>query len=95
MSHPLLLLNRFILIRRTHRVIVTAVEHYIRNVAEDVRDVRAAIEEHGRHLLKLNKNTRDQHMEQIEEIRQVGINNLEHKRDLETRIENGYRGEVD
>lgn len=79
----------------SYRVIITAVEHYIRNVAENVRDVRAAIEDTERHLLQLDKCAREHHLEQIEEIRRVGIDNLGRSRDLETRIENCYNGELE
>jgi hypothetical protein len=38
-----------------HRILLTAIERYNRNASEDIRDVKAAVNENGKRLLDLNE----------------------------------------
>lgn len=64
-----------------YRIILSAVERYIRNVAEDVRDIQANINENGKSLLDVVNNTQEHykwakrwHTQTKNEIRQLHDN---------------------
>ncbi|KAK3176315.1 hypothetical protein OEA41_007638 [Lepraria neglecta] len=76
------------------KVILSAVEKYVRNIAEDVRDVGNTVNENGKRLLDMDEHQARNHKEAISwhdetenSIKETGDSLLEYNRDWRNEIE--------